>query len=311
MAVVAALIVCIAAAVAYDLEALEALISSLPTSATGVGSAPHIQRRDTLTFPCTVHTSATNPTSVHELRPSDIKVVAAMGDSITAAFGAQATSLSDLYGEWRGSSFSGGAEGTFESNPTLPNIFKAFNAASVGGAVGVYPPYATPTDGFNVAKTGADAYDMIGQANLLVQQLSADDRVNMESDWKVVTIFIGSNDLCRTCNGNASNSPQLYIQYLESAIDILLSSVCVAHRRTSFPSLTLFEQVPRVFINIVTAIDVTKLKTQATAGLCPLLHQVRVKADLLLINTMLIPPAAVRVRVLLHQHGHADVGQRL
>ncbi|KAK2180583.1 hypothetical protein NP493_437g04004 [Ridgeia piscesae] len=36
-------------------------------------------------FTCDVRTSSTVPTSVHNLRPSDIKVVAAMGDSITVS----------------------------------------------------------------------------------------------------------------------------------------------------------------------------------------------------------------------------------
>ena len=36
-----------------------------------------------VTFPCTVESSPSVPTSVHALRPSDIKVVAALGDSVT------------------------------------------------------------------------------------------------------------------------------------------------------------------------------------------------------------------------------------
>ena len=43
--------------------------------------------------------------AVHRLRPGDIKVVGAMGDSLTAGFGAGGTPGSSLLDEYRGRSF--------------------------------------------------------------------------------------------------------------------------------------------------------------------------------------------------------------
>jgi hypothetical protein len=51
--------------------------------------------------------SKERPTSVHQLQPGDIDIVAAMGDSLTAGVGAVATNvLSILYEENRGMSWS-------------------------------------------------------------------------------------------------------------------------------------------------------------------------------------------------------------
>ena len=39
------------------------------------------------------------------------------------------------------------------------------------------------------------------QARNLVQELQEDRLVNMEVGWKLITMFIGGNDLCRICDG--------------------------------------------------------------------------------------------------------------
>lgn len=64
------------------------------------------------------------PDSVHKLRPGDIDVIAAMGDSLTAAAGALATSITHIVIENRGISPSGGGQGTWREFLTLPNIIK-------------------------------------------------------------------------------------------------------------------------------------------------------------------------------------------
>ena len=58
------------------------------------------------TFPCPANKGTTTPTTVHELRPSDIKCVGAMGDSLTAALGAHAITPVGLFFENRGTEFS-------------------------------------------------------------------------------------------------------------------------------------------------------------------------------------------------------------
>uniref|UniRef100_A0ACB8GB04 Uncharacterized protein n=1 Tax=Sphaerodactylus townsendi TaxID=933632 RepID=A0ACB8GB04_9SAUR len=63
------------------------------------------------------------PTSVHKLRPADIRVIAALGDSLTIALGALATGLDDLKTPWRGLSWSAGSDGDLDSHTTLPSEY--------------------------------------------------------------------------------------------------------------------------------------------------------------------------------------------
>jgi phospholipase B1 len=87
-------------------------------------------------FSCNVTSSPSNPSSVHALRPSDIRVVGAIGDSMTAGFGAEATSLLNLIGDWRGDSWNMGGSKTFEQLPSLPNILRQFNPSLYGFSTG-------------------------------------------------------------------------------------------------------------------------------------------------------------------------------
>lgn len=66
------------------------------------------------------------PKSVHQLRPGDIDVIGAMGDSLTAGIGIFATSLLHLAIENRGVVASGGGQGTWREFLTLPNILKVW-----------------------------------------------------------------------------------------------------------------------------------------------------------------------------------------
>jgi hypothetical protein len=49
--------------------------------------------------------------------------------------------------------------------------------------------------------SGAVARDLPGQAERLVQLVKASTAVDWFEDWKVITLWIGGNDLCAVCNG--------------------------------------------------------------------------------------------------------------
>ena len=207
-------------------------------------------------FSCNVQTSPSTPTSVHQLRPSDIKAVGALGDSLTAALEADALTLLEITQEWRGLSWSAGGDSSYDSDvTTLPNILKKFNPSVSGFSTGkCTAKEACPTQGFNVAVTGAIAADLPGQADVLISSMKASTAFNFNNDWKMVTIFIGGNDLCRMCNGDPNNEPANYISFIEQAIDKIVANV------------------PRVFINLVSIFDVSRLN-EVTYGLCPSLHK--------------------------------------
>ncbi|KAM4041884.1 phospholipase B1, membrane-associated isoform 2-T2 [Anomaloglossus baeobatrachus] len=189
---------------------------------------------------CRGYTAVSNsiPKSAHQLRPGDIKVVAALGDSLTAAFGAKSTSLLNLMTEWRGISWSIGGDGTLETYTTLPNILKKFNPNVKGFSTGKDKENLM----FNVAIGGAKAENMPKQAETLVQKLKESSEINFNEDWKLITLFIGGNDLCQYCRDRERHSLTNHVKNLETTLT------------------TFYEQIPRVFVNLVQIMEIEGLR---------------------------------------------------
>lgn len=61
------------------------------------------------------------------MRPGDIDIICAMGDSLTAGNGIFATNLLQIFVENRGASWSIGGQGNWTQYLTIPNILKEFN----------------------------------------------------------------------------------------------------------------------------------------------------------------------------------------
>ena len=38
-----------------------------------------------------------------------------------------------------------------------------------------------------------------------MQQYSAEGKMDFDNDWKIVTMFIGGNDICAACNNDVSS----------------------------------------------------------------------------------------------------------
>ncbi|CAI5770822.1 phospholipase B1, membrane-associated [Podarcis lilfordi] len=196
------------------------------------------------------------PTSVHRLQPSDIKVIAALGDSLTAAVGAKSTGLDDLTTAWRGISWSAGGDETLETHTTLSNILKKFNPNLSGFSTGTQNEAA----GFNVAVGGATAQNLPAQARGLVARMKNSPSINYQEDWKLVTIFIGGNDLCNYCLDKETYSVDRYVEHLQDTLDIL------------------YKELPRAFVNMVEIMELTGLRqiereasgcVLSGASLCP------------------------------------------
>ncbi|XP_072627439.1 phospholipase B1, membrane-associated isoform X1 [Canis lupus baileyi] len=199
-------------------------------------------------FLCTEWTPSNSvPTSVHVLRPGDIKVVAAMGDALTTAFRARSSNSSDLSTSWRGLSWSIGGDGILDTHTTLPNILKKFNPHILGFSTGTLEE----TAGLNVAMEGARARDMPAQARDLVERMKNHPEIDLESDWKLITLFIGSNDMCHYCENPETRSAEEYVWHIKQALDIL------------------YEELPRAFINVVEVMELAGLH-QNQGGKCDL-----------------------------------------
>ncbi|XP_042630024.1 phospholipase B1, membrane-associated-like [Cyprinus carpio] len=196
--------------------------------------------------------SDTVPTSVHRLRPGDFKVVASLGDSLTAGLGAKAENLLQLLDEERGVAWSIGGDDTLETVTTLPNILKKFNPNVFGFSKGK----SKRPNGLNMAVTGAKASNIPAQVRDLITALKDSTEVDFEKDWKLVTLFIGGNDLCQYCHDRASLSPSKYISHIRDSLDML------------------YNEVPRVLVNFVGILEIEDLRMikRDTLG-CSLLQE--------------------------------------
>jgi len=136
------------------------------------------------------------PTSVHRLRPGDIDIVGAIGSSLTAGNGAFATNIVQVTIQNRGVSWSIGGRGNWRKFLTLPNILKKYNKKLYGyPTVGSSLGYQMESK-FNVAEPGAITNHAITQAKNLLLRMRSDPNVNMKQQWKIISVMIGSNDIC-------------------------------------------------------------------------------------------------------------------
>lgn len=94
------------------------------------------------------------PKSVHMLRPGDIDIVGAIGDSLTAGNGLFALDILQVVVEGRGASWSIGGFETWRTILTLPNILKEFNPKLYGFSMSATGSSYDKSSRFNVAELG-------------------------------------------------------------------------------------------------------------------------------------------------------------
>lgn len=133
-----------------------------------------------------------------------------------------------------------------------PDILKQFNPLLYGYSLGNGGAKSSNAV-FNVAVSGATAPDLPGQARELVSLLANSPQVNFSADWKVITIWIGGNDLCAVCNEPEKYSAGSYQDHL-------------------LTTLTILQEIPRVYVNLVQILDVSRLH-ELQEGLCDSFHK--------------------------------------
>ncbi|ESP02914.1 hypothetical protein LOTGIDRAFT_111188, partial [Lottia gigantea] len=204
-------------------------------------------------FPCNVLApSPSVPTSVHKLRPGDIKVVAALGDSITAGNGITAKTIFGVLREDRGLSYSIGGDDTFEEAITIPNILKKYNPGITGYSI-KSGKVSSKYSAFNVAEPGNVFSDLTDEANKLIERLKADINIDINNDWKLITILIGDNDLCDICDEDGHEAER-YVAMLEKTLD------------------TLRTNLPRTIVNVVEVLNVDIVRKLNKGLICTVVH---------------------------------------
>ncbi|EGT52914.1 hypothetical protein CAEBREN_29302 [Caenorhabditis brenneri] len=148
------------------------------------------------------------PTSAHSVRFADIKVIGALGDSLTAANGAGAPPGDPLAVilQYRGLAFQIGGDKSLDEHITIANVLRKFNPNLVGASKGIGSENVWEVAHLNMGVPGAESKDIIGQARALVNTMHSHSEINVKEDWKLVNIFIGANDICVYCEDPYFNS---------------------------------------------------------------------------------------------------------
>jgi len=189
------------------------------------------------------------PKDISDLHPNDIKVVMAIGDSITAAFGLEGRSGG--LDEFRGQSWSVGGD---ENAVTVANFIKYFNPSLVGYSTGKHlvelcygvlcPPYQyrPALDILNAAQSGAMISDLVNhEMSFLLAQLKAHSEIDMARDWKLLTILIGANDICASCVGKAFLNPDDFEHHLRELVEKIRTNI------------------PRVLVNVIEGFNLSEV----------------------------------------------------
>lgn len=178
-----------------------------------------------------------------------------MGDSLTAALGAKAKSIIGLLFEFRGLSWSHGGDETLDKVTTMPNILRKFNPGLTGFSEGMDVALLNKQGvGLNAAVSGQEANHLVAQAKILIERFKQSKQVNVKTDWKMITLFIGGNDLCDYCKDKNLHSPKSYVTDIQLALDLLQA------------------ELPRTFVNLVMVLNVTTVSEMNRGLVCTALH---------------------------------------
>ncbi|KAK6645403.1 hypothetical protein RUM43_001680 [Polyplax serrata] len=194
-------------------------------------------------FPCKKTSKYRKATTVHQLRPEDIKVIASLGDSLTSANGAMAYSEDEMRLNYRGVSAMGGGQGNWRKYLTLANIVKEFSPKLLGYAIGSTDTNS-PLAGLNMAENGALDDALLQQAKDLVRKIKKDPFIDYQNDWKLINILIGGNDICNEyCYVESDkDSPDGHRKMLEATLSYLKA------------------KLPKTFVNLIHVPDVLQLR---------------------------------------------------
>jgi phospholipase B1 len=174
---------------------------------------------------------------------------------MTAGFGMQdkAWVFTAMY-EYRGHVASIGLD---KHAITFPNFLKLVGKQDLkGGSVGrdfpwdaihwkngsIIKPHNPSVDHLNAAQSMAKADRLDSQIDYLLKQLPFEG-VDINKDWKVLTIVIGANDICIGCRNRTSSLPENWAATVDAALDKIQKNI------------------PRVFVNLVPLFNISQVWT--------------------------------------------------
>uniref|UniRef100_A0A0N4ZNE9 Lipase_GDSL domain-containing protein n=1 Tax=Parastrongyloides trichosuri TaxID=131310 RepID=A0A0N4ZNE9_PARTI len=150
-------------------------------------------------------------TSVENISPEDIGIIASLGDNLATGYGLWPGSSIDF----RGASFSSGGDTSIDGLVTIPSIIQEFsNKDIIGVSHGLGTKDQLPKSQLNLAQVNANSQDLPGQAKELVSRIKGIKDIDTYNTWTMVIITIGTDEVCNYCRGPDTDA-------LKDAIDIL------------------------------------------------------------------------------------------
>jgi len=158
--------------------------------------------------------------------------------------------------EFRGDVFSGGGN---KGAVTIPNFIKFYNPSVEGAAMGVslpldvvkwqghlVQPWYPDITHLNAGQSMAKVDDVPAQIDYLTDQLKTTykNKIDFQKDWKLLTIFIGANDICPSCSRNGGD-PVKNGDYYEGYIRKVLNQI--------------YTNIPRVFVNLLPVLKIAQV----------------------------------------------------
>lgn len=222
-------------------------------------------------FHCSPIANSPSATDARHLHASDVKIMMALGDSITAGFAMKEHFILDGLFEFRGSVYAIGGDGSAKDGDlTLPNFFSQITGNKPAGVSHgkslpldavkwkkkIIQPHDPKVDGLNGAQSMAQVQQLPEQIDYLVQQLQKMEDVDVENDWKVLTILMGANNLCVSCENKEYSDPDNYKAMLDKALNKIHTNI------------------PRVFVNLVSLFNISQVHTwDETSEYCTFVHK--------------------------------------
>jgi phospholipase B1, membrane-associated len=88
----------------------------------------------------------------------------------------------------------------------------------------------------------------------------ANPNISVENDWKLLSIFIGANDLCASCTfASGFLDPEEFEQHLFATLERVMSEYIDHLKCNLLFSLKVRQNVPKVFVNLVSMFNLSQV----------------------------------------------------
>jgi len=139
-----------------------------------------------------------------------------------------------------------GGDGNLSLVTTLPNILRMYNPNLGGFSTGGQECNMSHTCGLNMAQHSAMGSSMLDQAQELVRTVRQMGMEHFRNDWKLITTYVGTNDICSlSCLHGDEVGADYWVNNITIALDYLK------------------DNLPRTLVNLVQLMNIGEMMKDA------------------------------------------------